>query len=1264
MTTGKVKNNYLTELIYKLTSIGLMILCFFSLNIFFASGFAYAGGTTIITHGWGSGTEGWIDYMDSAIFWRLRDVMEAKEVRDISGTELAGLGATYKIKITNELSNLANSDYKKEYQIGFCWGIEQVTTNVSMAESGSGEVFILIDWSDFDTLGEEALSTKDVAFLVRDALYSQEANSAFGGSPLSTPIHLIGHSRGGSLMGAIAEDFGEANIWVDHVTFLDPHPILIPGMDNDWGYDSGMIVSDNVRFADNYYRQGGGGVPEGYSVAGAANIELNNDFLDEDDWGGYTISGFDEHTDVHLWYHGTIDITAGITDGTESLNSSQVSEWYSASNGMPGPRYETGYNYSRIVGRDRFPLNIGLARESSRPFITEKTLTPWANLDAPLIVNTSSPVTIGNNISVGYRYQALDDCSISFGFDEDSNPFNNNETYLHTILSLPATSNGTIFDNGVSSNIPIETSGMSKGKYYIVAKITGSSGYTRYVHSSNVIELVEGDPPPGPDPDFREPNNSPAQATDLGIVSGAEAWESGVRITSGDVDYYKFEIIATGTYKDSVAIYLTEGSGIDTYDLDVAIGELNRDNELVPANGEKYWVKSMSQSEHRLNEISIEGYDPGIYYAIVYGGSAFTDSSETTPDYDFSKGTEVSDYNLSIEGPLPKVNTPVILPDGGEFTGPKQVILTCPDHRDAEIHYTTDGTNPTASSTLYEGPFTVSSAVTVKAIAIKSNYADSDVMLPASFAFVPELSVTPITLNVGADSGAASFNVDNTGSDTMSWSASVISGESWLSITSEPSGTNSGLITVSFSANTLASTQKGTIRITASGATAGSPTDVTVLQSGLVTPASLIAWGNSDRVSDTPTGNDFIAISAGTFHSLALKSDGSLVSWGNDFAGSISNKPAGNDFIAIAVNDHSLALKSDGSIVSWGWDFNRQVSNTPSGNDFIDISAGEGHSLALKSDGSLAEWGDAYNLLLRVNLDTPLGNDFIAISAGNGHSLALKSDGSIVSWGNNKYEQVSSAPLGNDFIAISDGGDHCLALKSDGSIVSWGRDNYGQVRSAPSGNDFIAISAGSLHSLALKSDGLIVSWGRDNYGQVSSAPSGNGFIAISDGSFHSLALKKAFTSVPDVFGLSETNAESAILSASLTVGIITNGYSDIIPAGYIISQNPVGGSTTITGSAVNIVISLGAIDSDDDGVADNKDVCPDTPTNSVVNTKGCIIGDVNTDGSINLTDSQLGLKAITLQKSSVDFSAEIDGDDTIGLKDVIYIIQQTEKNRE
>ena len=57
------------------------------------------------------------------------------------------------------------------------------------------------------------------------------------------------------------------------------------------------------------------------------------------------------------------------------------------------------------------------------------------------------------------------------------------------------------------------------------------------------------------------------------------------------------------------------------------------------------------------------------------------------------------------------------------FTGTTQVTITGPSG--AEIRYSTDGNDPTASSSLYSASFTLSDSATVKAIAIKDGVSSS-----------------------------------------------------------------------------------------------------------------------------------------------------------------------------------------------------------------------------------------------------------------------------------------------------------------------------------------------------------------------------------------------------------------------------------------------------------------------------------------------------------------------------------------------------------
>jgi alpha-tubulin suppressor-like RCC1 family protein len=153
----------------------------------------------------------------------------------------------------------------------------------------------------------------------------------------------------------------------------------------------------------------------------------------------------------------------------------------------------------------------------------------------------------------------------------------------------------------------------------------------------------------------------------------------------------------------------------------------------------------------------------------------------------------------------------------------------------------------------------------------------------------------------------------------------------------------------------------------------------------------------------------FLCCVLGSFLPSALYA-GSIKGWGS--MAFDSNSFAGSRFTTIAAGgSHSLALKSDGSIVGWGNDTYGQAT-PPDGNALIAIAAGGYHSLALKSDGSIIAWGrNNYG-----EATPPDGNNFIAIAAGGYHSLALKSDGSIVGWGNDTYGQATP-PDGNALIA-------------------------------------------------------------------------------------------------------------------------------------------------------------------------------------------------------------------------------------------------------
>ncbi|NBV23019.1 MAG: cell wall anchor protein [Proteobacteria bacterium] len=313
------------------------------------------------------------------------------------------------------------------------------------------------------------------------------------------------------------------------------------------------------------------------------------------------------------------------------------------------------------------------------------------------------------------------------------------------------------------------------------------------------------------------------------------------------------------------------------------------------------------------------------------------------------------------------------------------------------------------------------------------------------------------------------------------------------------------------------------------------------------------------NTSGVLAGKTVKAMAAGTYHSLALCTDGTLVAWGAGYNGQIGSGQVGNNstplsLVPVAVANTALS----GSAL-----FGKTVTA---------ISAGGQFSLALCSDGTMAAWGGNANGCLGDNTttqrDTPVpvvtagtalaGKTVKAITSGDMHSLALCTDGTLVTWGKNDSGQlgnnstVSSSVAvavvtagtvlaGKTVTAIGGGGNFCVVLCSDGTLAAWGYNGGGQLGNNSTvdspvpvavttagtplaGKTVTALAAGGSHTLVLCSDGTLISWGYNDRGQLgnntlggqSAVPvavtvagtplAGKTVTAVSAGSSHSLAL--------------------------------------------------------------------------------------------------------------------------------------------------------------
>lgn len=216
--------------------------------------------------------------------------------------------------------------------------------------------------------------------------------------------------------------------------------------------------------------------------------------------------------------------------------------------------------------------------------------------------------------------------------------------------------------------------------------------------------------------------------------------------------------------------------------------------------------------------------------------------------------------------------------------------------------------------------------------------------------------------------------------------------------------------------------------------------------------------------------------------------------WPNASSGISAVPPGLAGIVGISAGvSLSLALKANGTVVSWGRPGYSAPPVPANLSGVVALAQGYGHSLALRADGSVAAWGD--NTYGQGTAITGL-TGMVGIAAGTSHSMALRANGTVVAWGNNDYNQSIVPPDLTGVVAISAGDYHCLALKSDGTVTAWGSDFSYQTTIPPALSGVAAIDAGSRNSLALLADGTVASWGGGLWG-LRNVPELSGVVSLS-----------------------------------------------------------------------------------------------------------------------------------------------------------------------
>ena len=246
---------------------------------------------------------------------------------------------------------------------------------------------------------------------------------------------------------------------------------------------------------------------------------------------------------------------------------------------------------------------------------------------------------------------------------------------------------------------------------------------------------------------------------------------------------------------------------------------------------------------------------------------------------------------------------------------------------------------------------------------------------------------------------------------------------------------------------------------------------------GLKSDGSVVAVGHNDSGQcDAGGWTGIIQVAAGDEHTVGLKVDGTVVAVGYNELGQC-HVGEWTDIIQVAAGSrHTVGLRFNGRVVAVGdsSDGQRYVGDWT---DIIQVAAGSSHTVGLRSDGTVVAVGSNG----RGQRNVQGWTDIIQVAAGSLHTVGLRSDGTVVGVGWNEDGQCDVADW-TDIIQIAAGVWHTVGVRSDGTVVAVGGNEYGQ-REVADWTDIIQIAAGVWHTVLLRSDGIVIALGDNDYGQ-------------------------------------------------------------------------------------------------------------------------------------------------------------------------------------
>ena len=259
----------------------------------------------------------------------------------------------------------------------------------------------------------------------------------------------------------------------------------------------------------------------------------------------------------------------------------------------------------------------------------------------------------------------------------------------------------------------------------------------------------------------------------------------------------------------------------------------------------------------------------------------------------------------------------------------------------------------------------------------------------------------------------------------------------------------------------------------------------------------LVSRSSPVQVMNGFYGDSWIMASSGRDHSVGVRSDNKLFTWGYNNNGELGDSSGISKSAPIQIGisnwkyvsangePNTFGITTDGYLWSWGLNNSGQLGaitspginrSSPvqvgSGSYWDKVGIGNSTAYGLSVDNVLMNWGATTgSKILPDNGDasfvTPVTTGLIStfnmswtqIRAGSNHTVGIRDDGAILTTGLNNQGQLGTgyytgATVNNYFRKINNnsswsnisaGGDHNLALSMDSKLFTWGYNNANQL---------------------------------------------------------------------------------------------------------------------------------------------------------------------------------------------------------------------------